>query len=196
MKSRMGLWVVLGIIIILVFWGCNSYNSLVGVDQDVKKAWGSVETNYQRRTDLYNAVIKTISASANFEKSTLREVIEARSRASAVRVDLEDSASLRQFQQAQAQLQSSFSRLLAVAEAYPQLQTTTAFREFQAQQEGTENRINIARQNYNASVENYNLRVKRFPGSIFASIFGYREKAFYRSNPGSENLPDMDFNIQ
>ncbi|HUS02785.1 MAG TPA: LemA family protein [Chitinophagaceae bacterium] len=196
MKSRTGLYVILGIVVILFFWGCSAYNGLIGVDQEVKTKWGSVETNYQRRTDLYNQVIKTISASANFEKSTLTEVIAARSRATSINVNVDDSASLQQYQQAQAGLQSAFARLMAVAEAYPDIKTTKAFQDFQAQIEGTENRINVARQDYNAAVQNYNLRVKRFPNNIFAGLFGYHEKAFYKSDPGSENPPDTDFNIK
>ena len=196
MKSRTGLYVILGIIIILFFWGCSAYNGLIGVDQEVKTKWGAVETNYQRRTDLYNQVIKTISASANFEKSTLTEVIAARSRATSINVNVDDSASLVRYQQAQAGLQTAFARLMAVAEAYPDIKTTKAFQDFQAQIEGTENRINVARQDYNAAVQNYNLRVKRFPNNIFAGLFGYHEKAFYKGNPGSENPPDTEFNIK
>jgi LemA protein len=196
MKSRSGLYVILGLVVILYFWGCSAYNGLVGVDQEVKGKWGNVETNYQRRTNLYNQVIKTISASANFEKSTLTEVVAARARATSVNVNLDDSASLARFQQAQAGLQSSFARLMAVAEAYPDIKTTKAFQDFQAQIEGTENRINVARQDYNGAVQNYNLRVKRFPNNIFAGVFGYHEKAFYKADPGSENPPDTEFNIK
>lgn len=196
MKSRTGLYVILGLVVILFFWGCSAYNGLIGVDQEVKTKWGAVETNYQRRTDLYNQVIKTISASANFEKSTLTEVIAARSRATSINVNIDDSASLATYQNAQAGLQSAFARLMAVAEAYPDLKTTKAFQDFQAQIEGTENRINVARQDYNVAVQNYNLKVKRFPGNIFAGLFGFKEKAAFKSNPGSENPPDTDFNIK
>jgi Uncharacterized conserved protein len=196
MKSRTGLYVILGLVVILFFWGCSAYNGLIGVDQEVKTKWGAVETNYQRRTDLYNQVIKTISASANFEKSTLTEVIAARARATSINVNINDSASLGQYQQAQAGLQSAFARLMAVAEAYPDLKTTKAFQDFQAQIEGTENRINVARQDYNTAVQSYNLKVKRFPGNIFAGIFGFHEKAFFKSNPGSENPPDTEFKIK
>src|SRR6187549_3381849 len=110
------LYVVLGLLLILVVWGCNGYNGLVKGDQNVKKVWGNVETNYQRRTDLYSSIIKTIEGSANFEKSTLREVIEARSKATSINVDINDPASLEAYQKAQANLQSSFSKLLAVVE--------------------------------------------------------------------------------
>ncbi len=196
MKSRTGLFVILGIVVLLFFWGCGAYNNLIGVDQEVKTKWGNVETNYQRRTDLYNSVIKTIEGSANFEKSTLREVIEARSRATSINVNIDDSASLGQYQAAQAGLQSSFGKLLAVAEAYPDLKSTAAFQGFQTQIEGTENRINVARQDYNNAVQAYNLKVKTFPNNIFAGLFGYHEKAFYKSAPGSENAPNVEFNIK
>lgn len=195
MKSK-GLLVLLGIVVILFFWGCGGYNGLVTADQDVKKVWSNVETNYQRRTDLYSSVIKTIEGSANFEKSTLKEVIEARSKATAITVDINDPKSLEAYQNAQAQLQGSFSRLMAVAEAYPDLKTTKSFQDFQAQIEGTENRINVARQDYNKSVEGYNLAVKRFPKSILASIFGFKEKAYYKAEAGSEKNPDIKFDIK
>lgn len=196
MKSKTGLFVILGIVVLLLFWGCGAYNNLVGVDQEVKTKWGNVETNYQRRTDLYNSVIKTIEGSANFEKSTLKDVINARAQATSIKVDINDSASLAKFQQAQAGLQSSFNKLLAVAEAYPDLKTTAAFQGFQAQIEGTENRINVARQDYNTAVQSYNLKVKTFPNNIFAGLFGYHEKAYYKSDPGSEKAPDIQFNIK
>ncbi len=196
MKSRTGLFVILGLVVILFFWGCSAYNGLIGVDQEVKTKWSGVETNYQRRTDLYNSVIKTISASANFEKSTLTQVIEARSRATSVNVDINDSASLARFQQAQAGLQSAFARLMAVAEAYPDLKSTKAFQDFQAQIEGTENRINVARKDYNDAVQRYNLKVKTFPNNIFAGLFGFHEKAYYKADPGSEKNPDINFDIK
>ncbi|MEO7265877.1 MAG: LemA family protein [Ferruginibacter sp.] len=194
--NRSGILIILGILLVLVFFGCNSYNGLVTADQNVKKVWSNVETNYQRRTDLYSSVIKTIEGSANFEKGTLKEVIEARSKATSIQVDINDPASLAAYQQAQAGLQSSFSKLLAVVEAYPDLKTTSAFRDFQTQIEGTENRINIARQDYNKAVEDYNLKVKRFPNNIFAGIFGYKEKPFYKSDAGSEKAPDVKFDIK
>lgn len=195
MKSK-GLLILLGVVVILFFWGCGGYNGLVTADQDVKKVWSNVETNYQRRTDLYSSVIKTIEGSANFEKSTLKEVIEARSKATAIQVDINDPKSLEAYQNAQAQLQGSFSRLMAVAEAYPDLKTTKSFQDFQTQIEGTENRINVARQDYNKSVEGYNLAVKRFPKNILAGLFGFKEKAYYKAEAGSEKNPDIKFDIK
>ena len=195
MKSK-GLLILLGVVVILGFWGCNGYNGLVTADQDVKKVWSNVETNYQRRTDLYSSIIKTVEASANFEKSTLTAVVEARAKATSINVDINDPASLEAYQKAQANLQGSFSRLIASFEAYPDLKTTAAFRDFQTQIEGTENRINVARQDYNKSIEGYNLKVKRFPKSILAGVFGFKEKPFYKADAGSEKNPDIKFDIK
>ena len=188
--------VIVGLILLLGGCGCSSYNGLVGSDQNVKTAWSNVETNYQRRTDLYSSVVKTIEGSANFEKSTLKEVIAARASATQVKVDINDPATLQKYQAAQGQLQSAFGRLMAVAEAYPNLKTTEAFQNFQAQIEGTENRINVARKDYNAAVNDYNLKVKRFPNNIFAGMFGFKEKAYYQADPGSEKNPDIKFDIK
>ncbi len=194
--KRSGLLIFLAIVVILGFWGCNSYNGLVTSDTSVGKVWSNVETNYQRRTDLYSSIIKTIEGSANFEKSTLKEVLEARAKATAIKVDINDPASLEAYQKAQASLQGSFSRLMAVAEAYPDLKTTKAFQDFQAQIEGTENRINVARQDYNKAIEEYNLKVRRFPNNIFAGIFGFKSKPFYKADEGTEKAPDINFNIK
>ncbi|MGN6267949.1 MAG: LemA family protein [Ginsengibacter sp.] len=196
MKSKTTLFVILAIVVILLFWGCGSYNGLVTANQEVLTKWSNVETNYQRRTDLYNSVIKVVQGSANFEKSTLTQVIEARAKATSIKVNVDDPKSMEAFQNAQAGLQSSFGRLLAVAENYPDLKTTAQFQGFQTQIEGTENRINVARQDYNASVQSYNLKVKRFPGNIFAGIFGFHEKAFYKADEGSEKAPDINFDIK
>lgn len=190
------LLVILAIVLIFGAWGCNGYNKLVSGDQNVQKVWGNVETNYQRRTDLYNSVIKTIEGSANFEKSTLREVLDARAKATSINVDINDPATLDQYQQAQGELRSAFGRLLAVVENYPDLKTTKAFQDFQTQIEGTENRINVARQDYNAAVESYNLRVKRFPGNLLAGLFGFSSKAYYKADPGTEKAPDINFDIK
>lgn len=194
--SKMILIGFIAFILIICFWGCNGYNGLISADQSVKKVWGNVETNYQRRTDLYSSVIKTIEGSANFEKSTLKEVLEARSKATQIKVDINDAASLQAYQKAQAGLQSSFSRLMAVAENYPDLKTTAAFRDFQTQIEGTENRINVARQDYNKAIEDYNLRVKRFPSVILARLFGYTDKPYYKADEGTEKAPDVKFDIK
>ena len=189
--------IVIGLFVLLLgFTGCNSYNGLVSGDQEVKKAWSDVETNYQRRSDLYNSVIKTIEGSANFEKSTLRDVLAARASATQIKVDINNPATLQKFQAAQGQLQSSFGRLMAIAEAYPDLKTSKSFQDFQTQIEGTENRINFARKDYNTSVEGYNLQVRHFPNNIFAGIFHFNEKAYYQADAGSEIAPNIQFNIK
>ena len=194
--KRTGWLVVGGIVLILFFWGCSQQRGLATADLNVQNKWSDVETNYQRRMDLYSSVIKTIEGSANFEKSTLKEVVDARARATSVRVDVNDSTSLQQFQQAQAQLQGSFSRLIAVAENYPDLKTTKAFQDFQTQIEGTENRINVARRDYNGSVNTYNQKVRLFPNNIFAGILGYHVKGYYKADAGAEKNPDINFNIK
>jgi len=188
--------IILGLVLILGIWSCGGYNGLVTSEQGVKKAWSNVETNYQRRTDLYSSVIKTVEASANFEKSTLTAVVETRAKATSINVDINDPKSLEAYQQAQANLQGSFSRLIASFEQYPDLKTTKAFQDFQTQIEGTENRINVARQDYNKTVESYNLKVVRFPTNLLAGIFGKKEKAFYEAEKGSEKNPDIKFDIK
>jgi LemA protein len=193
---NIGLLAIVAIVLIFLVWGCSGYNGLVTADQNVKKVWSNVETNYQRRTDLYSSVIKTVEASANFEKSTLTAVVEARAKATQVKVDISDPQTLKAYLDAQNNLQSSFGRLIATFEQYPDLKTTKAFQDFQTQIEGTENRINVARQDYNKSVENYNLTVKRFPKNILASLFGFKEKNYYQADPGTEKNPDIKFDIK
>lgn len=187
---------IAAIFLILFVWGCNGCNKIKAADQNVKKMWSNVETNYQRRTDLYSSVVKTVEASANFEKSTLQAVVDARAKATSVTVDINDPKTLEAYQQAQGNLQGSFSRLIASFENYPDLKTTKAFQDFQTQIEGTENRINVARQDYNKSVENFNLKIVKFPSSLLASMIGAKEKAYYKADAGSEKNPDINFNIK
>ena len=196
MTRNLTLIVILAVVLLLGGCGCNSYNGLVGADQSVKNASGNVEAQYQRRTDLYSSVIKTIEGSANFEKSTLKEVIEARAKATSVNIDINDPESLAKYQAAQGQLQSAFGRLMAVAEAYPDIKTTKSFQDFQTQIEGTENRINVSRQDFNSTVNTYNLKVKTFPNNIFAGFFHFSEKPYFKADPGSEKAPDVQFNIK
>jgi len=197
MNTR-NLTLIIILAVILLFGGCacSRYNGLVSTDQDVKTAWSNVEGQYQRRTDLYNSVIKVIEGSANFEKSTLTAVITARANATKVTVDVNDSASLGAYQRAQSQLSGSFSRLLAVSENYPELKTTQQFADFQTNIAGTENRISVARRDFNSVVNAYNLKVKTFPNNIFAGMFGFHEKPYYKADPGSENAPDIHFDIK
>jgi LemA protein len=193
---NLALLIIGALVLILFVWGCSGYNGLITGDQNVKKSWGNVETNYQRRTDLYSSVIKTVEASANFERSTLTEVVEARAKATSINVDINDPQSLEAYREAQNNLQGSFGRLIATFERYPDLKTTKAFQDFQTQIEGTENRINVARQDYNRSVESYNLKVKRVPTNLLAGMFGFREKGYYEADKGTEKNPDIRFDIK
>lgn len=190
------LLVIGALFLILGLWGCNGCNKIKTADQSVKKSWGNVETNYQRRTDLYSAVIKTIEGSANFEKSLLKDVVEARAKLGSTTVNVDDQASLDKYQQNQTQMRGAFSNLMGYVESYPDIKTTKAFQDFQTQIDGTENRINVARQDYNQKVEDFNRRIVTFPSSMLAGMIGMKEKAYYKSDPGSEKAPDVNFNIK
>ncbi|MBX7140696.1 MAG: LemA family protein [Chitinophagales bacterium] len=193
-------WIIIGIIVVIIIIGYSScknmYNNMVTMSQDTQAKWSQVESQYQRRTDLYNSVVSVIQGSADFEKSTLKEVIEARSKATSIQVDPTKLTpeSIAAFQDAQNQLSGAFSRLMVVVEQYPTLQTTQQFRDFQTQIEGTENRINKARDDFNQSVQSYNTFIKKFPTNLFAGMFGFTEKGYFKANPGSENPPAIKFN--
>lgn len=193
-------WIILGVIVLIVIIGyssCkNTYNGLVTKSQDVQGKWAQVESQYQRRTDLYNSVVKTIQGSASFEQNTLVEVINARAKATQITVDPSKLTpeSIAAYQEAQTQLSGAFGRLMAVAEAYPDLKTTQAFQDFQTQIEGTENRINKARDDFNMSVQDYNTTIKRFPTMLYAGMLGFTEKGYFKANAGTENPPDFNFN--
>jgi len=191
--KRTGLLVIGAIVVILLLWGCGGYNGLVSADQNVKKVWGNVETNYQRRTDLYSSVIKTVEASANFEKSTLNAVVEARAKATAINVDINDQASMDRYQQAQGQLSQALGRLLVVTENYPNLRANDAFRGLQVQLEGTENRIKVARNDYNTSVQEYNTSIRTFPNNFYSGWFGFTPKQPFQADAGAEKAPSVDF---
>jgi len=192
-------WIIIGVLVLIVIIGyssCkNAYNNLVQKSQDTQSKWAQVESQYQRRTDLYNSVVKTIQGSAAFEQNTLREVIEARSKATSIQVDPSKLTpeSIAAYQAAQSQLSGAFGRLIAVAEQYPDLKTTQAFRDFQTQIEGTENRINKARDDFNLSVQNYNTTIKSFPTMLYAGMLGFTEKGYFKANAGTENPPDINF---
>ena len=187
---------VAALVLIFFVWGCNGCNSIKSADQNVKKVWGNVETNYQRRTDLYSSVIKTIEASANFEKSLLKDVVEARAKLGSTTVNVNDQTSLDKYQQAQGQMRSAFSNLMGYVENYPDIKSTKAFQDFQAQIEGTENRINVARQDYNKAVERFNLKIVKFPSSMLAGLLSMKEKPYYKADPGTEKNPDVKFDIK
>jgi LemA protein len=195
-QSTIVLLAVIGLIVILVFgFFISPYNGMVSRGQNVSQMWSNVETQYQRRNDLYSSVIGTIKGSAKFEQQTLTDVIEARSKATSITVDASKLTpqSVQQFQQAQDGFKSSFGRLMAVAEQYPELQTTAAFRDFQTQQEGTENRINKARQDFNDVVKDYNTYIMSFPHNLVASMFGYSAKGYFEAQTGTDKVPNVSF---
>jgi len=188
-----GIVVVLALILYNVFSG--SYNKMVTMKESVESSWSTVETQYQRRTDLYSSVVSTIKGSADFEQETLNSVIEARSKATSMNVNTDNLTpeNIQQFQQAQEQLSGAFSRLLVTVERYPELKTTQAFQDFQTQIEGTENRINKARNDFNQEVQTFNTYIKQFPTNLMAGLFGFDEKGYFKAQAGSENAPEIDF---
>lgn len=189
-----------GIIVIILlaivgFFGCSSYNGLVKKDETVQKAWGGVETQYQRRADLVDNLVSTVKGSANFEQETLTRVIEARAKATSVQVDASNLTpeKIDQFQAAQGELSGALSRLMVSVERYPELRTTEQFQTLMAQLEGTENRISNARNDYNAVVSTYNSSVRSFPTNLIAGIGGFQAKGYFKAAEGSQNAPKVDF---
>lgn len=189
MKSRnLVLIVVVVFILILGGCGCNGYNGLVGSDQNVRKSWSYVEGQYQRRMDVFKNIERTIKASAKFEDTVLTKVTKARYEAEQIKLDPNNPQSLNDLGKAQQNVANQFR---VIFENYPTLQTTQAFKDFQTQIEGTENRIAVARRDYSDAVNEYNVRVKRFPGNIMAGLFGFKEKPYYQAEAGSEKAPEV-----
>jgi LemA protein len=192
---------VLLLVVALVagLWLKGTYNNLVTLDQEVNKKWGDVQTVYQRRADLIPNLVSTVAGAANFEKSTLTEVTNARASVGRVQLDPNkaptDAAQLQQFQQAQGQLGNALSRLLVVSERYPELRATRNFQELQAQLEGTENRIAVERNNFNTAVQDYNTTLKRFPTNFVGGMFGFQVRPFFASQQGAEKAPAVNFNF-
>jgi len=179
------------------FYGCG-YNKLVTLEEGVNSAWSQVENQYQRRADLIPNLVSTVQGSADFEKSTLTEVTDARSRVGQIKLsadDLSDPEKFQAFQKAQDQLSSALSRLLVVSENYPQLRSNENFLQLQSQLEGTENRISVERRRFNETVQNYNTEIRSFPTMIVAKIFGFKDKEYFKSVAGSEKAPDVNFDF-
>ena len=187
--------IVVAVLLLFGFYGCSTYNGLVGKDETVKGKWAAVQTQYQRRGDLIPNLVNTVQGAANFEKSTLTAVIEARSKASSIQLSADQLTpeNIQKFQAAQSQLSGSLSRLLAVAESYPALKANENFRDLQAQLEGTENRIAVARNDFNEVVQGYNQSVRTFPASIFAGILGFAQKGYFEASQASQSAPAVKF---
>ena len=190
-----GLLVLLGILAIVLFMGCNGYNGLVKQDESVKKAWNNVQTEYQNRSDLVGNLVNTVKGAANFEQSTLTAVVEARAKATSVNINADNLTpeKIAEYQAAQGQLSGSLSRLLATVEAYPTLRATEGFMKLQSQLEGIENNIKNSRKVYNEEVNIYNTKVRSFPMNILGGMFGFHPKAGFQADPGAEKKVDVNF---
>jgi LemA protein len=201
--GKLGLGCIGILVVLLVILGISfagTYNRLVTLNQDVDRSWSEVENQYQRRADLVPNLVSTVQGAANFEKDTLTAVTEAR--ASVGRATITpgqaptDPESLARFQQAQDQLGSALQRLLVVSERYPELRANQNFRDLQAQLEGTENRITVARQRFNESAQSYNTVLKKFPTNMLAGLFGFKEKPYFKAiTPGAEQAPKVQFDF-
>jgi LemA protein len=192
-------WILIGglvLLAVLVYrFFARSYNNMVTRDEAVTAQWGNVESQYQRRLDLIPNLVNTVKGYADFEKSTLTEVIEARAAATQVKVDPSNITpeALQQFQAAQSQLSGALSRLLVVIERYPDLKANQNFLELQAQLEGTENRIAVERQKFNDLARDFNTYVRRFPQNLLAGMYGFTAKTYFESDQGAEKAPAVQF---
>lgn len=187
--------ILLVIVAILVVWAITMYNGLVTMDEQVNGQWANVETQYQRRADLIPNLVNTVKGYATHEKETLEGVVEARSQATQMKVDINDLTpeKLEAYQKAQGAVTSALGKLLAITENYPDLKANQNFLELQAQLEGTENRINVARKNFNDAAQVYNTNIRRFPKNIFAGMFGFDKKAYFEAEDGTEKAPEVKF---
>ncbi|RNL77892.1 LemA family protein [Sinomicrobium pectinilyticum] len=195
-------WLIPVIVLVVIAfglyrWAVGFNNNAVRHQEDAKTTWSNVESAYQRRNDLIGNLVKTVQGAADFERNTLTDVIEARAKATSTTIDANNLTpeKLAEFQQAQTGLSSALSRLLVTVERYPELKANQNFLELQSQLEGTENRINVARDRYNQAVNVYNQHIKTFPNKILAGWFGFEEMARYKADPGAEKAPDVDFNF-
>ncbi len=193
--KNLTLIVVAALILILGGCGCRGYNGLVKQDEVVKNTWANVESDYQRRADLIPNLVNTVKGEANFEQTTLQNVINARASATQIKVDANDLSpeKLQQYQAAQGQLSQALGRLLMVTENYPNLRANDAFRGLQAQLEGTENRIKVSRNDFNKAVADYNVKTRSFPMNIFAGMFGFKVKEGFKADAGAEKAPEVKF---
>lgn len=186
---------IAGFLILMVTMSGCGYNSMVKLDEDVKAKWNQVETQYQRRSDLIPNLVNTVKGAAKFEQSTLTQVTEARAKATQVTIDPDKLTpeNIEKFQAAQGQVSQALSRLLMVTENYPQLKATEQFRDVSAELAGTENRIAVARKDFNESVQTYNTKVRSFPNNLMAGIFGFSQKTGFKAEAGAEKAPKVEF---
>lgn len=189
-------WLIAGaVVLIILFWGVSGYNGLVGQDEAVDNKWANVETQYQRRSDLIPNLVSTVKGYAKHESETLEAVMAARSQATQVKIDPSNCTpqQLAQYQKAQGDVTTALSKLLAITENYPDLKANQNFLELQSQLEGTENRINVARKDFNDAAKEYNVAIRRFPKSILAGMFGFEKKNYFEAEAGAEKAPKVEF---
>lgn len=194
-KNTLVILIIIAVIVILGGCGVSKYNKIVGLDETVKTSWGTVQSQYQRRSDLIPNLVATVKGAANFETETLTKVVEARAKATSINVNPDDLTpeKMQQFQQAQGQLSTALGRLLMVTENYPQLQANQNFRDLQAQIEGTENRIAVARKDFNETARVYNSTIRTFPNNIVAGFGGFQQRPYFEAQAGAENAPKVQF---
>jgi LemA protein len=187
--------VVVAILALFGFMGCNGYNGLVKQDEVVKNAWNNVQAEYQNRADLVPNLVNTVKGAANFEQETLTKVIEARAKATSIQLKAEDLTpeNLAKFQQAQSELSGALSRLLVTVEKYPDLKAVQGFQDLQRQLEGIENNIKNSRKTFNEAVNTYNVKVRSFPMNLLAGMFGFSAKEGFQAEPGSDKAPEVKF---
>ncbi|MDQ7948343.1 MAG: LemA family protein [Pedobacter sp.] len=191
--------IVIGVIAVVVLLalisGCNGYNKLVKLDTDVQNKWSKVEAQYQRRSDLIPNLVSTVKGAAKFEQSTLTAVIEARSKASQIKIDPANLTpeNIEKYQAAQGQIGQALSRLMVLTENYPELKATQQFSDLSVALEGTENRITVARNDFNDSIQNYNNAVRSFPANLTAGLFGFKQKEGFKAEAGAEKAPTVSF---
>lgn len=187
--------IVVVVLLLLGMYGCSTYNGLVSKDETVNSAWANVQSAYQRRADLIPNLVNTVKGAADFEKSTLTAVIEARAKATSIQLKPEQLTpeNLQKFQAAQEQLSGSLARLLVSVEQYPQLKANQNFLELQAQLEGTENRIKVERDRFNEVVKDYNQSVRTFPANVFAGMFGFAAKGYFEASQAAQTAPTVKF---
>ena len=195
MKKNKGLIITIVVIVLVALWGISSYNRLVGMDEKVSNQWANVETQYQRRSDLIPNLVNTVKGYAKHESQTLEAVMAARSQATQVKIDPSNCTpqQLAAYQKAQGDVTTALGKLLAITENYPDLKANQKFLELQSQLEGTENRINVARKDFNDSAKEYNTSLRRFPRNIIASMFGFEKRNYFEAEAGAEKAPKVEF---
>ena len=188
-------WIWIGVVAVVAIFFYATYNGFVNREEGLKSAWSNVETQYQRRADLIPNLVNTVKGYAAHETQTLNEVTEARARATSINLSADDLTpeKLAEFQRAQAEVRSALGRLIAVSESYPDLKANQNFLELQAQLEGTENRIAVARKDFNAAAQQYNVSVRRFPANLVARMFGFGQKPYFESAEGAAAAPQVTF---